>query len=143
MNNQNNTVPINVIAVCINDIYDANIREKAGCELKEMARGDWCVGDSARARACTYLVAYYHGQVKGAWEIDQTRGWVSPAQARRVGLPPILQARSNNTPHSGRQRACFLKDLGVKEESRVVATMQKYRLSRPFQYFEIYCAGQG
>jgi len=126
-----------VIAVCINEIYDANIKEKANCALKEMARGDWSVGDSARARACDYLVAYYYGQIMGAWEIDKTRGWVLPAQAKRQGLPPLLQASRNSLPRPNRERACFLNDLDQKEEAQIIAAMQKYRLSWPFQYFVI------
>lgn len=133
-----NVVLVKVIMVSINAIYDANRREKSGCSLEDMARGDWRVGNSPSAEACEVLVASYHGRLMGAWKIKvqkNGRRWMLPSQSPRRNLPPKLQATKKC---DSVRRVCELLPLDCATVRNVLSTLSGKRLCSPFGYFDVW-----
>lgn len=53
--------------------------------LEDCARGYWCI--SRKADQCKCLMAVNRGEIVGVWEIDQLKGWMSPAQTPKKSWP--------------------------------------------------------
>ena len=77
--------------------------------LEDCARGYWRVGRNGMAYQCRWLLASYHGEVVGVWEI--AGGWLPWPQRKKSTWP-------DDRPKTDLRRACDLVEAPTDIKAR-------------------------